>query len=230
MPDFFYQQYLPIFRGPSILAPHPLQYVEHLLGWQAIFQQLRRHGGMTQGEDAWTACIIFTEYPPWNQHGTCKRMVGILVSSWDGLFSGAMLVLGRVHPGKLTAGGPKNGGGWKMTFLFNWVIFRFQSLIFRGVELTGGCQMLGTTKTKEMEMFGDVLNISAIWWVRGCWEHGCCCVVRTLPKGFWWMWMSTLTCSLFCRRFQNISCCAVLSVELDRGNQNLNLSSVSSYL
>ena len=26
----------------------------------------------------------------------------------------------------------KHGGGWKMIFLFNWVIFRFQPLIFRG--------------------------------------------------------------------------------------------------
>ena len=28
---------------------------------------------------------------------------------------------------------PKNGCGWKMNFLFNWVILRFQPLIFRGV-------------------------------------------------------------------------------------------------
>ena len=36
------------------------------------------------------------EYPPWNYHSTWKWMVGILVSLWDGLFSGAMLVLGSV--------------------------------------------------------------------------------------------------------------------------------------
>ncbi len=36
------------------------------------------------------------EYPPWNQHGTWKWMVVILLSYWGGLFSGAMLVSGRV--------------------------------------------------------------------------------------------------------------------------------------
>ena len=34
--------------------------------------------------------------PPWNQHSTWKWMVGIVVSFWDGLFSGAMLVSGSV--------------------------------------------------------------------------------------------------------------------------------------
>ena len=34
--------------------------------------------------------------PPWNWHSTWKWMVGILISFWDGLFSGAILVLGRV--------------------------------------------------------------------------------------------------------------------------------------
>ncbi len=37
-----------------------------------------------------------SEYPPWNHHSTWKMMVGILVSFWDGLFSGAMLVSGSV--------------------------------------------------------------------------------------------------------------------------------------
>ena len=35
-------------------------------------------------------------YAPWNQHNTWKWMVGILVSFWDGLLSGAMLVSGSV--------------------------------------------------------------------------------------------------------------------------------------
>ena len=33
---------------------------------------------------------------------------------------------------------PKNGGGWKMIFLFNWVIFTFKMLISRGVDLLLG--------------------------------------------------------------------------------------------
>ena len=36
-------------------------------------------------------------YPPWNWHSTWKLMVGRLLSVWEGLFSRAMLVLGRVH-------------------------------------------------------------------------------------------------------------------------------------
>ena len=35
-------------------------------------------------------------YPPWNSRSPWKWMVGILVSFWDGLFSGAVLVSGRV--------------------------------------------------------------------------------------------------------------------------------------
>ncbi len=35
-------------------------------------------------------------YPPWNWHSPWKWMVGILLSYWGGLFSGAMLVSGRV--------------------------------------------------------------------------------------------------------------------------------------
>ena len=35
-------------------------------------------------------------YPPWNQHSAWKVGVGRLLSFWEGLFSGAMLVLGRV--------------------------------------------------------------------------------------------------------------------------------------
>ena len=35
-------------------------------------------------------------YPPWNQHSTWKWMVGTLLSFWDGLFSGDMLVSRRV--------------------------------------------------------------------------------------------------------------------------------------
>ena len=35
-------------------------------------------------------------YPPWNWHSPWKWLVGILVSFWDGLFSGAMFVWGSV--------------------------------------------------------------------------------------------------------------------------------------
>ena len=42
--------------------------------------------------------ITISWYPPWNYHSTWKCMVGILISFWDGLFSGAMLVSGRVLP------------------------------------------------------------------------------------------------------------------------------------
>ena len=42
-----------------------------------------------------TAIFMFT-LPETNSKSTWKWMVGILVSLWDGLFSGAMLVLGRV--------------------------------------------------------------------------------------------------------------------------------------
>ena len=44
-------------------------------------------------------CLIQTMYPPWNEHSTWNTGVGRWVSFWDGLyplFSGAMLVLGRV--------------------------------------------------------------------------------------------------------------------------------------
>ena len=45
--------------------------------------------------------IELMNYPSWNLHSSWKWMVGRLVSFWDGPFSGAMLVLGRViqhHP------------------------------------------------------------------------------------------------------------------------------------
>ena len=38
-------------------------------------------------------------YPPWNKHSTWKWMVGRWVSFWEGIFSGAMLVSGRVING-----------------------------------------------------------------------------------------------------------------------------------
>ena len=96
-------------------------------------------------------------------------------------------------------GSPKSIFGRWLSFSIGW-FSRFQSLIFRGVELTGGCQMFGTTKPKKWRCL-EICSVSGIWWVFGCWEHGCC-VARTPPKGFWWMWMSTLKCSLFWRRFQ----------------------------
>ena len=43
----------------------------------------------------------------------------------------------RFTPRKLTWK-PKNGGGWKMMFLFKAVIFRFQPLVFRGVSSSKG--------------------------------------------------------------------------------------------
>ena len=47
-------------------------------------------------------------YSPWNLHSSWKWMVGILVSFWDGLFSGAMLVWGsvshRIKPSKNITG------------------------------------------------------------------------------------------------------------------------------
>ena len=47
-------------------------------------------------------------------------MVGILVSFWDGLFSGAMLVSGRVAP-------IKDGGFSIAVLIFRWCSFkRFQ--------------------------------------------------------------------------------------------------------
>ena len=48
-----------------------------------------------------TWCVSSTSfrtsyYLPWNQRSTWTWMIGILVSYWDGLFSGAMLVSGGV--------------------------------------------------------------------------------------------------------------------------------------
>ena len=63
-------------------------------------------------------------------------VVGILVSFWDGLFSGAMLVSGSVYytPCKINILEAKNEGGWKMMFLFKQgVIFRIlKPVTFRG--------------------------------------------------------------------------------------------------
>ena len=52
-------------------------------------------------------------------------MVGILLSYWGGLFSGALLVSGRVHSGKSTAGTYKKEVDGRWCFFFNWVIFKF---------------------------------------------------------------------------------------------------------
>ena len=56
-------------------------------------------------------------------------MVGILVSFWDGLCSGAMLILGSVPPWKLTE--ELKTHHLKMYFLLKMVIFRPVMLVFR---------------------------------------------------------------------------------------------------
>ena len=40
-------------------------------------------------------CINSEVYPPWNQHSPWQLMVRRRLSFWEGLYSGAMLVLGR---------------------------------------------------------------------------------------------------------------------------------------
>ena len=51
-------------------------------------------------EELFATLVFVTIYPPWNYHSPWKWMVGILVSFWGGLFSGAMLVSGSVNKGK----------------------------------------------------------------------------------------------------------------------------------
>ena len=48
----------------------------------------------TSRESSWDRC------PPFNWHSTWKLMVERLFSFWEGLFSGAILVLGRVNEDK----------------------------------------------------------------------------------------------------------------------------------
>ena len=77
-------------------------------------------------------------YPPWNEHGTRKWMVGILVSFWDGLFSGAMLVSGRVSlsvsPGQLWT------AWWTSSYTLHTAVYRIHTFLHHtgaGVELLG---------------------------------------------------------------------------------------------
>ena len=52
------------------------------------------------------------------------------------------------HSGKLLAGTQSHGDGWKMMFLFNWMIFRFQPLIFQGCN--NFCKMSLIRKSQKI--------------------------------------------------------------------------------
>ncbi len=70
--------------------------------WPFLVQQ--REGGLIDGSPAksqwWHMMTVLHQkeksYAPWNLHGPWKGMVGIRISFWDALFSGAMFVSGRV--------------------------------------------------------------------------------------------------------------------------------------
>ena len=70
------------------------------------------------------------KYPPWNQHSPWKWMVGILVSFWDGLFSGAMFVSRRVIVILIHGCFTQEDGGNSLT-KFSVGDFPFLSYIFR---------------------------------------------------------------------------------------------------
>ncbi len=76
-------------------------------------------------------------YPPWNQHSPWKWMVWRLVSFWDDLFSGAMLVLARVYLYR----------SWMLNGSWSWV--NYLQLRFDQVAMTSSSKSPETPIRRE---------------------------------------------------------------------------------
>ena len=117
----------------------------------------------------WSKDICVTLLPSLKpENGTWKWMVGILVSFWDGLFSGAMLVSGSVYSDDLFIPGSKLFFP-NLLLVTRWIIGI--AGIFKGVlkiadikpwlvkptiEITGGLISMKNTDAQLPSDFGDL--------------------------------------------------------------------------